>query len=197
MFSSERWPLVSSAYCEIMIAFLKHARIKLLTVFRWLVTLLVEMGHVVINVFNAKKKQHCKKPKKQKVVFGFAIGLPRLKKERTMPLEVTITNEQEVDLTLKPVTLAGKPAELDEPPVWSVVSGNSTITPAADGLLAVARSSDDPGDTIFMVKGDADLGEGVEEISDTITLHVAGARAASLGLAAGTPREKTPLPPPA
>lgn len=159
--------------------------------------LLNEMGHVIINVFNGKKKQHCKKPKKKTVVFGFSVGLPRLKKERTMPLEVTITNEQEVDLTLKPVTLTGKPAELDEPPVWTVVSGTSTITPSADGLSAVARSADEPGDTVYLVEGDADLGEGVEKISDTVTLHVSGARAANLGLAAGTPREKAPLPPPA
>ena len=105
-------------------------------------------------------------------------------------IEVSLTNEQEVVITLAPVTQSGKPAKLDGAPEWSVISGDSTITVADGGLSATVRSSDNPGDTQILVKADADLGTGVEEVSDTIAIHVLGANAANLGLSAGTPTQK-------
>ncbi len=105
-------------------------------------------------------------------------------------LEINITNEQQVNVTLHPVTAAGRPAEVDGAPTWEVVSGNSTVTPAGDGLSADLVSSNDPGDTDFIVHADADLGEGVIDISDIIRLHVAHANAANLGLVAGDPTPK-------
>lgn len=101
-------------------------------------------------------------------------------------VEITLTNEEKVTVTLAPVTTTGKPASLDGVPTWTVVSGDSTVVPAADGLSAELVSSDTPGDTVFLVEADADLGAGVETISDTITVHVEGARAANLGLIVGT-----------
>lgn len=105
-------------------------------------------------------------------------------------IEITVTNEQKVKVTLKPVTATGKPARLDGAPTWEVVSGDSTVTVSSDGLSADLISSDTPGDTQYLVKADADLGAGVEEISDVIKLTVEGARAASLGLSVGTPEAK-------
>ncbi len=107
-----------------------------------------------------------------------------------MPLDLTITNEQKVQVTLNPVTDTGKPAKLDGAPTWSVINGTSTLDIAADGLSAFLVSGDDPGDSDFLVSADADLGSGVTEISDTIRLHVAGAQAKNLGLVAGTPVAK-------
>jgi hypothetical protein len=57
-------------------------------------------------------------------------------------------------------------------------------------LSADLISSDDPGDTDFLVKADADLGEGVVEISDIIRLSVSGAQAANLGISLGEPTPK-------
>lgn len=105
-------------------------------------------------------------------------------------LEITITDEQKVNVTLNPVTGTGKPAKVDGVPTWEVVTGNSQVTAAEDGLSASLVSADDPGDTDFLVKADADLGEGVTEISDIIRLHVTNAMAENLGLAAGTPEPK-------
>jgi len=105
-------------------------------------------------------------------------------------LEVSITNEQKVNVTLKPVTATGKPASVDGVPTWEVVTGNSTVQAAADGMSADLISADDPGDTDFLVKADADLGSGVTEISDIVRLSVAGAQAANLGLSAGEPTPK-------
>lgn len=109
-----------------------------------------------------------------------------------MPVEVSITNEQKIRATLAPKTLGGKPTSVDSnnPPKWSVVSGDSTVTPDIDGLGATLFSSDTPGDTVVLVEADADLGDGVETISDTIKLTVIGARAANLGLTLGAPENK-------
>lgn len=111
-------------------------------------------------------------------------------------LEIGLTNEQQVNVTLKPVTATGKSAKLDGAPSWTVMSGSSRVEVADDGLSANLISSDDPGDTEIMVKADADLtpnlpdGGGIVEISDIIRLSVAGALAANLGLVAGTPTPK-------
>lgn len=104
--------------------------------------------------------------------------------------EVTITNEQKVLLTLNPQTEGGHPAPVDGVPVWTQVSGNSTVNPAADGMSAELVSEDNPGDSTFRVTADADLGSGIEEISGDITLHVVAAEASNVGLTAGQPTPK-------
>lgn len=102
-----------------------------------------------------------------------------------MALDVNITNEEQVVVRLNPVTSTGKPASVEEGKTnWTVQSGDSDCNVAADGLSATLVSSDTPGDTQILVEADADVGEGVETISDIVSLHVAGAKAASLGLVA-------------
>ena|SRR6185436_474901 len=105
-------------------------------------------------------------------------------------LEIKISNEEKVKVTLTPKTAAGKPAKLDGVPTWKVDTGDSTVVVADDGLSADLVSSDTPGETIFVVEADADIGEGVETITDAIKLTVNGANAKSLGLVAGTPEPK-------
>ena len=104
--------------------------------------------------------------------------------------EIKITNAQKINVTLAPTTQSGKPARLDGKPSWDVVSGNSTVERSDDGLSADLISSDDPGVTEILVKADADLGEGVEEISATIVLTVEGEHAANLGITVGEPTDK-------
>lgn len=109
-----------------------------------------------------------------------------------MPLDLTLTTEQKQHLKLTPKTAAGKDAPLDGAPVWSVISGNGTVVPDDDGLGAFIVSTDDVDSTptIFQVSADADLGSGVETISDTITLTSTAPNASSLGLVADTPVAK-------
>lgn len=104
--------------------------------------------------------------------------------------EIRITNEQKVKVTLTPKTGAGKPAKLDGKPTWTVSSGDSTVEVADDGMSAELVSSDTPGETMFVVEADADIGEGVETITDAIKLTVEGAKATSLGLTVGEPENK-------
>ena len=129
--------------------------------------------------------------------FDYSLGLavPKEEKGHTM-LEITITNEEQVPVRLSPKTSTGKPAAVDGVPTWEIISGESTVTASEDGLSATLRSSDNPGDTEIMVKADADIGEGVTEISDIIRLTVAGAQAANLGLSAGQPVPKDANPAP-
>lgn len=149
--------------------------------------LLEKLMNVIINIFGGE----CPKRKKA-VTLGFKFGLPKLKKKgNNMPAEISITNEQKVPVTLTPETDSGKPAKLDGKPSVSIVSGNSQVANVSeDGLSFELVSSDDPGDTVVLVKADADLGEGIEEISDTITLRVIGATAKNLGISVGTPVPK-------
>jgi hypothetical protein len=123
--------------------------------------------------------------------FDLVIG-PVVLKTKVNPMAVTIkiTNEQKVNVALTPKTDGGKPAKLDGAPAWSVVSGDSTLVVAADGLSADLVSSDTPGDTTFLIDADADLGEGVENLQETITLTVSGANARNLGITVGTPVNK-------
>lgn len=99
-----------------------------------------------------------------------------------MPGEATITNEEKKRFIINPLSAGGKPARIDGVPAWTVQSGDSTVDVAADGMSAFLISSDTPGDTIYLVQADADLGAGVQNLADTITLHVEGANAANLGL---------------
>lgn len=105
-------------------------------------------------------------------------------------LELTITNEQKVRVSLKPQTERGRPAPVDGKPAWSVSSGDATLEVSDDGLSADVISPDAPGESMIVVEADADLGQGVQTVSDAIRLIVEGARAISLGLTSETPVPK-------
>ena len=105
-----------------------------------------------------------------------------------MPLNLSCSTEQKWHVKLAPVDALGKPAPVDGVPVWSVKSGNGTVAADADGMGAFLLTPDTfdatAADTIFQVDADADLGSGVTDISDTITLTATPPQATSLGLAA-------------
>ena len=147
----------------------------------------LNLVNVVINIINTKRHR---KRRHQAALLGVRFGLVQPKEKITMPAAIELTNEQKVKATLNIVTDTGKPAKVDGAPAWVVVSGNSQVVVAEDGLSADLISSDDPGDTIIMVKADANLGEGVEELSDTITLTVIGATAKNLGISLGNAEPK-------
>jgi hypothetical protein len=98
--------------------------------------------------------------------------------------EVTLTNEQKAIATLTPKTATGQPAELDGAPTWTVVSGDGTVVPSADGKTCELIPADAPavGDMDVQVSADAEFGPGVTNITDLVRLHVSGAQADNLGL---------------
>lgn len=105
-----------------------------------------------------------------------------------MPLQLNISDKEKVKVQLVP------DGEIDGVPVWSVVSGKSTVTPDANGLTAYLISEDDApdggADTSFEVAADVDLGAGISHLVDQILLHVTEAAATSLGLTASSPEPK-------
>lgn len=121
--------------------------------------------------------------------FQWGLGPVTQKERETMPLEITLTTEQEVVVTATPVTPAGHPAQVDGPVQFSVQSGTCTVTPMTD-MSAKITSSDALEDSVVLVEADADLGAGVESVKDTVLVHVMHQNASSLGLQAGTPTAK-------
>lgn len=106
-------------------------------------------------------------------------------------MNITLTTEQKIRLSLAPVTESGKPANVDGAPKWTVTEGNATLNVDEDGMSAEIISSDEPGPSTVLVTADADLDEGEErEISETIAVNVTAAEAAGLGLTIGTPEPK-------
>jgi hypothetical protein len=108
-----------------------------------------------------------------------------------MPLAIASSNEEKVLVTATPRTASGKPAQVDGPLTISVQSGEGTFTQdAASPLSFFAVSGDNGGDTVYNVSADADLGAGVVEITDTVTLTVTSATAVSFGLTSSAPVPK-------
>jgi len=140
------------------------------------------LGKNVVNIyFGDTEEEHVK--------FGFIISRPILKGGSKMPLELNCTNEEKIKITVKPVTKGGNPVLLDGPVSVIVQSGEGTFE-LVDGSSFYVVSGNNPGDTAFLISGDADLGEGVQSIADTIVLKVAGALAENLGLSASVPEMK-------
>lgn len=104
-------------------------------------------------------------------------------------MDIQITDEQKVLVTLAPKTQSGKDATLDGDASFTVESGDATVEPQPGGLSAYIVSGAQ-GPSSIKVSADADLGEGVRTIEDTINLTVVGAEATNLGLVVGSPEPK-------
>jgi hypothetical protein len=107
---------------------------------------------------------------------------------KNMASVISITSEQKIPVVLSPKTAAENPAQVENP-VWTKISGDATLEVSEDGLSATLISGE-PGISEFAVVADADLGEGIVEIGETITLAVTTPLAASLGITVGTPEPK-------
>ncbi len=102
--------------------------------------------------------------------------------------EVSLTSEQKVKVTLTPTTATGKPSSLDGAATFTVESGDATVENVDD--LSAYIISGTAGVSVISVSADADLGEGVVTITDSITVTVNDPLAANLGLSIGQPEPK-------
>jgi hypothetical protein len=108
-----------------------------------------------------------------------------------VPLAISCTNEQQIPVTASPVSSSGGAATIDGALTVTVQSGDGTVLQdAATPLVFTAVSGDLPGDTVYLIEADADLGAGTTTISDLVTLTVTSATAASFGLTAGAAEAK-------
>jgi hypothetical protein len=118
-------------------------------------------------------------------VVQWQVGPLMLKGVSRMPIEVTMTTDEQCRLAITPVTASGHPADIDGAAQWSV-EGSCTLMPI-DDLSVWVVSGDSPGDSVVTVSVDADVGEGFRELTDTATYHVGTPMAEQLGLMADTP----------
>lgn len=115
-----------------------------------------------------------------------------------MPLDVVSNTDEKVPILVNPTTAAGNPAQVDGRPVLSITAGNATVenstqeeadayeqATGAKGLVGYLVSEDISDSSQWKVTADADLGEGVTEITETGTYVYSAAPAISVGAAVG------------
>lgn len=116
-----------------------------------------------------------------------------------MPLDVVSNTDEKVPILVNPKRAGGKDAKIDGRPTLSIVSGNATAENVTQeqadayetetgkkGLAGYLVSEDAAGQSEWKVVADADLGEGVTEISETGTYVYSDAPAVSVGATVGT-----------
>lgn len=104
---------------------------------------------------------------------------------------LVLTDSQFVELSVAPVNKAGNPAKVDGAPVWTVSDLDVLdLVVAEDGMSAKVVSKGKLGVCQVNVSADADLGEGVMNISGLLDVEVKAGPAVSLGVSAGVPQEK-------
>lgn len=91
---------------------------------------------------------------------------------------------------------AGNVATVDEPPEWSVdPDGILTLEPSEDGLSVVVKSETKAGSAQVLCKADADLGEGVTEITGMLSVTVLPGDAVTVTLNPGEVEDIATVPP--
>lgn len=113
-----------------------------------------------------------------------------------MPASAASTNAEKIRGAVSYLTATGRPAVVDGPTEVTVVSGESTVSrfDSAGNPLGPHEfylvSADVPGETTYQVMADADLGSGIQTITDIITYNVTSEQAASFGFSFGVPEPK-------
>ena len=102
-----------------------------------------------------------------------------------------LTDEQEVEVSVVPVTAAGNPATVDGDVAWVSSDENIATVVSTGPTTAVVRSTGALGTTQIVAQADADLGAGVRSIMATLDIQVVAAEAMSVNISAGAPRVKT------
>lgn len=102
-----------------------------------------------------------------------------------------LTDVQKVRLAIRPVSAAGNPAEIDDTPLWIVSDSTvGTLTIDEDGLGAEFVTSGALGVCQVSVTADADLGDGMREISGVLDIEVRASEAVSMEVSAGVPESR-------
>jgi hypothetical protein len=87
-------------------------------------------------------------------------------------MDISLTNEQRVLVTVHPVTARGNPATLFGLNV-SIISGEGDLLIQPDGRSFYLISGNNEADTVYQVTGEGDPTPGKDRLGpDTITMHV-------------------------
>lgn len=108
----------------------------------------------------------------------------------------TMTNEEKIVATINPRTAAGNPASVDGPVRAENISGDGSVganlTPLSIELVSGTQFGT-PAEPFFLefdLVADADLGQGVREIRERVSLEIVSPEATILGASLGTPLPK-------
>lgn len=119
---------------------------------------------------------------------SIAIGPVSLSLNAEEPKMLILTDEQKCALSIQPLTAAGNPAPVDGVPTWSVSDESVlSLTVAPDGMSATIGTPGGLGTSQVSVVADADLGEGVVNITAVLDVEVKASQAVSLGMTVGVP----------
>lgn len=105
------------------------------------------------------------------------------KERKTMLVKGVVDTLHKIRAVLEPVKIDGSPATVEGKPDWTIQNSpdGAELDVAADGLSAFLIPGVATGTAEFTAVGDADLGEGVNPISQTFVVTVIDAQASSLG----------------
>ncbi len=112
-------------------------------------------------------------------------------RKRNLLMSFSMSDSQQVTVTIKAVDKKGNAASLDGVPEWS--SDNSDVlalTPAADGLSCLVQAVGPLGTGSITMKADADLGAGTTEIIGTLEVNITGGQAVTVALEPGAASEQ-------
>ena len=120
-----------------------------------------------------------------------AAGAYRLIEQNKGEDMLTLTDIQKCALTVAFQTAAGNPAKVDGAPQWSVSDeALLELQVAEDGMSATVTAKGPLGIGQVLLKADADLGEGVKEITGLLDVEVIASEATVAIVAAGAPEPK-------
>lgn len=103
----------------------------------------------------------------------------------------TLTDSQQVTITVQITDKKGNPAKVDGPPVWLVDNPNVlALTPAADGMSCLVAAVGPLGTGKVSMTADADLGAGITEIVGVLDGEVTAGTATNVVLTPGAPTEQ-------
>lgn len=104
---------------------------------------------------------------------------------------LVLTDVQKVSLSVTPVSKAGNPAPVDGVPTWSTSDDTVlTLKVSEDGLSCEAVTTGVLGTAQVSVVTDADLGDGVIELTAVLDVEVKASAAVNLGLDVGVPTDR-------
>lgn len=118
---------------------------------------------------------------------------PTTASKRNLLMAFSMTDSQQCEVTIAPVSKKGNPAPLDGIPVWSTENTNVlALTPSGDGLSCVIAAVGPLTSTPVRVTvtGDADMGSGVTPIVGFVDVEITGGQAVSINVTPGIPTEQ-------
>ncbi len=103
----------------------------------------------------------------------------------------TLTDTQQVTLSVVITDKKGNPARIDGRPEWLVDNPNLlALDPGTDALSCVVKAMGPLGTAIITFKADADLGPGTAPLIGTLEVEITGGTASNVVIKPGDPAEQ-------